>query len=248
MTYLPPPQPPQQPPPQGPLGYSPYPHRPSFGPAGRAAVVLWILGGIGSLCGVCFASATWIIPMDQIVTQLKQSLPQEQLKQLGNIDLAQAARVFYTVAGILFLLTSIALITLGMFVRRGSRGATITALVVGIIIVGWCVLCVLVGIVQSITISPVLLGGVLIWLVVGSGMGLALYWLVQALRATAAVRQQLQAQYLRFQQQPAAQQQAGYGYGYSPPPSPTTDPQQTLGPIPPPTREQNSGPGGTSQG
>jgi hypothetical protein len=189
---------------------------------------MWVVGALGALCGVCLGSVFWILPVGQLVAEFRTKLTQEQLDQLGTIDLAQLVRGTYTAMGAFMLLISILILILAGFVRKGSRGATITALVTYILLAVMSALGVLVCVVAAITTTPAALISAVLLLVIGSFVGLTLVWLVQSLRTSTRLKQQLQTDYVRLQQQ-AALQNPGYGYG-----TPPGWPQQTLGPVPPP--------------
>lgn len=239
MTYNPPPYQP----PQGPLGYSqPQPMPGGYppdllAPARRAAIMCWVLGGLGLLCGVCVTGVAFLAPLDSIEPQIRASVPPERLQALGNIDLIKFFRIVYGVTGIIAFLLSALLVGLGAFVRRGGKGAVVTTLVLLIAVELFCALVILVGLVQAVTGTPAALIGILIWLVIAAAVGATILWLVQALRAGGAAAQRMQAYYWQMQQQQAFQPQPGYGYGYgyAPPPPPTNAPQQqSPGPMPPP--------------
>jgi hypothetical protein len=207
--------------------------------------MLWIIGGLGALYGVYLALIIWFGPIDQLVAQLRAGMNQEQLNQLGNVNLVQLLRIFATIIGAIGLLISTLMLVLAGFVRRGSRGAAVTAIVTLSLIAVVSVLVILVGLIQALTVTPFALFGALVWLVVALAVGLTIFWLVQSLRGTtAAAHHQIQAAYLKLQQQQAALQQPGYGYGT--PPGWTQQPagpQQALGPLPAPPGESPT-PGG----
>lgn len=246
MTY----NPPSYQPPPGPPGYSPQPgYVDPLAPARRAAVMCWVLGGLGVLCGLCLNGVAFLAPPEAMVQELRARLSPEQLQQLGNMDLATVVRVTYAVIGVVALLVSLVLLIVGGFVRRGGRGAVIMGLVIFIGLALVCAFGVLAGLIQAATVSPTALVAVVIWLAIGTAVGATIYWLSQALRASGAAAQQLQAYYWHLQQQQQVLQPPqgyGYGYGYGAPPSPQTPaappPQQSLGPMPPPPGTPNPGP------
>lgn len=204
-------------------------------PAKIASVILWVLGGVGMLCGVCVGAVAWVLPLDRTVQEIRLKLTPDQEQQLGNVDLVQVLKIIFTGAGALALIASIMLIITAAFVRKGSRGAAITALVECILIVLWCILCVCGGLVQ---VGKGVAGGGLgaaVWLAVAIAVGVAIYWLVRALQVSGMVRQQqqYQAQYMRYMQQHANYGQGGYGYGApatGPPPPPPLPPPPPPGP------------------
>lgn len=250
MTYNPPPYQP----PQGPLGYqSPQPaYYDGLAPARRAAVLCWVLGGLGLCCGACMSVVAFLAPMDKIAAQGQSVLSPEQQQALGNIDLAQMLKVLYASMGIAAIVISILLLILGVFVRRGSRGGIITTIVVFICIALVGALGVLSGLVEAAMGKSQGLLGALIWLVIGVVAGVAIHWLAQALRAVRAMGTNMQTYYQQFQQHPgfAAPPSYGYGYGYgAPPPAapPPTQQQQSPGSMPPAPDQPGNPPPGNPQ-
>jgi hypothetical protein len=197
---------------------------------------MWVLGGLGSLCGVCLGSVFWILPIDQLLTQVRSSLTQEQLNQLGGFDLGQLLRGVYTAMGVFVLLISISILVLAGFVRKGLRGATITALVIYLLIAIACGLGVLVCVVEAVTVMPPAAIAALLWLAVGSVAGLTIFWLVQSLRNVGPMKQRYEMERANLLRQ-IGQPTPGYGYG-----TPPNWPQQTLGPLPPPPQKSETPP------
>ena len=100
MTYNPPPY---QPPP-GPPGYSAHPgFVDPLAPARKAAVMCWVLGGLGLLCGLCLNGVAFLAPPEAMVQELRARLSPEQLHQFGNMDLATAVKITYAVMGVVAL-------------------------------------------------------------------------------------------------------------------------------------------------
>jgi hypothetical protein len=251
VTYNPPPY---QPPP-GPLGYQPQPgYFDPLAPAKRAAVMCWVLGALGLLCGLCLNGIAFLAPLDTLVEEARKNIPPEQLKALGNMDLAQLVKIVYAGMGIVTLLIAIVLLIVGGFVRRGGRGAIITGLVIHIGMALFCAFVILVGLIQAATVSPAALVAVVIWLAIGAAIAVTIYWLAQALRASGAAAHQLQAYYWHLQQQQGFQPPQGYGYGYgygygaAPQPGTPPAPQQSLGPMPPPPGSQGQQSSSPSEG
>src|SRR5688572_21524570 len=91
MTQYPPP-----PPPYG-YGYDPYQQQQQpdpLAPARRASVMMFVLGGILSLCGVCLGAVAFVVPMAQLIRDSGATLPQapsgmsiEELMRIGYITL-----------------------------------------------------------------------------------------------------------------------------------------------------------------
>ena len=208
--------PPPYQPPQGPLGYQYHqPGADARGPARRASVMLWVMGALFSLCGLCTSSVFWVLPIDQIVAQAKGHMSSQQINQLGSIDLAQMMRIGYTVVGLTGLLFGVMFITTAFFVHQGRRGGIITAMVFCILLDMLCALLVVAFLAGAASGAPANLVLALLCFVVGGAALPTIVWLIQALRASGLIaQQQWQLQYWQSQQQ----QSPAYGYGTPPPP------------------------------
>lgn len=247
MTYYPPPSsmppaPPYQPP-GGPMGYAPAPgwNSPLLAAALRAAVMMWVLGALGLLFGFCMTTVALVAPLDMLMKQARQSIPQAQSLHLSDSELVHLLKLLYLGMGVVLLAGSIVLLILGFFVRRGKRGAIITGIVIFVGLTLFAAFSVLSGVIQAATGNSFMLLGALLWLVLGGVFGLTILWLVQALRAGAAT-QQMQAYYTQLQQQPF-QAHSGYGYGYQMPAQAAPSPQQSQGTLaPPPAASENPQP------
>lgn len=202
-------------------------------PARRAGIGLFVLAAFCMLCGACVGVAAWVGPIDRVIQQLQQAGYQFPATG-GEVSPEQVVRFAFAFMSVLGVLLGIALIVLGIFVRRGGKGAAITSLVICIPLV----LLTLLDLVRSVPMvlnTPVLLPGVLVGLIPLVLLGLVVTWLIQAIRAAphlAAQQQQMMAQMWQYQQQQAAyggyNQAAGspppaYG-GYAPPPSAPVEP------------------------
>lgn len=245
-------------PPAGAPGFNYY--RPAgpdpLAPARRASVLLFVLGGLAVLGGICAGLIAWVVPLDQIINQAQSSLTPQQLSQLPpGMSLEHLVRIGYTVLAVLGVGFGVLLLCLAPFVRGGGRGATITAIVV-FLLVGLLCLFDLLSALAQLAGGAVATGIVsLVFVaVVGGLIILALVLLFQAMRTSGYAawhRQQMQAQYWHYQQQQAVYTQqpttpAGYGYGYGsvPPPQQSAPAAPQPGAIPPPPSE----PGGESHG
>ena len=252
MSQYPPP-PPYGPP--GPLGYQPYrPYPDRLAPAKRSAILLWIIGGLMAFgCG-CLGVIVWTLPLDQLVAQIRTTLTPSQLSQLQGVSLEQVLRIGGTVLSALGVVAGLVMSALAFFVRRGSRGASITALILAGAMGLWCALSVLGNAVQAIGGTVQAVGGLVIWLIISGVVALLITFLIQALGASryrrahpAAGQQYWQMQQLQNELGPG---QGGYGYG-SPPPSPPaqtgpgwTVPPPPAPPPPPPPGDPPSNPPG----
>ena len=195
--------------------------------------MLWILGGFGTLCGVCTGTLPWVLPLDRAVEEARAKLPAEQMNQIRNVDLVQLMRIGFTGAGALFLIASIVLLCTAGFVWRGRRGAAITAMVECILIALCCLLGICLGLLQAASGVAAGIGGAILWLVVGIAFGVTIFWLARALRVSGMLgpQQQYTAQYMQYMQQQAGYGQGDYGYGYG---TPGRGPPPVAPPPPPP--------------
>jgi len=240
--------PPYQQPPypnQGPFDF----YRPAanpLGPARRASVLMFVLGGLGLMCGAFITFGGLVLTPEMIAQSPNSAQFHEFETQFSGISIRAAVIAM----GILFLLPSILYGIMGFFVRSGKMASVVLSLV----LTGITILLALFGllsVVVSAAGNPASLPGGLCM----TGIPLVLcitllVSLIQALRAAPAIgamQQQFQAQYWQsMQQQQAAQLGYGYGmppgYGYGAPPNQPPAPpgqapvdyQAPLMPPPPP--------------
>jgi hypothetical protein len=233
------PPPPQQPP-HGPLGYEQRAH--SGGAGLRAAIVLWILAALGLLCGFSSLNVP-VSNLDQMIDQVRAGMTKQQQDQLAGMDLAKAVRIVVTVVGVTAAVMSVIMIALGLYVKRGSRAGAIAALVICVPLAIWSLIVILVSVIQLMMGNVLALFNAVMWLLIGLGDGLGIYWLAQVVRSTGTRKRQQQAQYWQYQQQQQSfPSQGGYGYGYLPKPDACSQPPLQAGLMPPPPTE---GPGDT---
>lgn len=125
------------PPPLPPDPYAAYPGAP--GPpnnAGlKAAVAVWVTFGIFLLFSTCCVggiAAIGFLPLDQL-KQADESgaMTQEMWDEFGNVQ--QYMPVAAAVIALFTLVPSVVMLVLGFSVKNGSRGATITAMVISIL-------------------------------------------------------------------------------------------------------------------
>lgn len=264
MSQYPPPY--QQPPypNQGPFDF----YRPAanpLGPARRASVLMFVLGGLGLMCGAFITFGGLVLTPEMIAQSPNSAQFHEFETQFSGISIRAAVIAM----GILFLLPSILYAIMGFFVRSGKMASVVLSLV----LTGITVLLSLFGLLSVVigaTQNPASLPGGLCM----TGIPLVLcitllVSLIQALRAAPAIgamQQQFQAQYWQsMQQQQAAQLGYGYGmppgYGYgapppSQPPAPPAPPGQApvdyqaplMPPPPPPAPDYPRDPDQNSQG
>ncbi|HSZ57164.1 MAG TPA: hypothetical protein VK797_15965 [Tepidisphaeraceae bacterium] len=212
------------PPPQGPFGFDSYRPLPApLAAARRASVMLWIIGPLILMCGLCVGVVGMLAPMDQLLQQFREYSP-EQAQQFSTPQMQMALRVAYGFISVVALLTGLGMTASAWFVRRARRGGVITALVACVPLVVWALLAMLGGL--AALAAGALLG--VVQLVIGVGIaaviGLTVSWLWRALRAGGMADQQqfMQQQYWQYLQQQQAQQ----GYGYGPPGAMPQSPSQ----------------------
>lgn len=188
-----------------------------LGPAKRASILMFILGGMFMACGTC-ALGLVALPWDQVPPEQMQALDQLEI-QLGI-----PAKTAFIILGVIALTPGILFLSLGFFVRRGGKGASITATILTGLILVYLVYELIIalmnpGMMQGNGAGGLCLSGLMIGL-----FTLLMVWLIQAIKASSRVKMmqdQYQAQYWQHQQQ-----QQAYGYGYPP--------QEPNSPAPPP--------------
>lgn len=206
-------------------------------------MLLFVIGGLAVLGGLCIGVAVWIVPLDQAIVQLRNSLSAEQLAQLPpGWTLEQIIRIAYTALGVASVGAGVLLLCLAPFIRRGSRAPTITAIVLFALMGMFCLLNLLSILIQLVSgPSATTILALLMDLVMSAIVVTALILLVQAMRATRRVawHGQMQAQYMQYAHaagMPAGAPPVGYGYGTS------------VGVPPPPPRSTESGESREQQG
>jgi hypothetical protein len=193
--------------------------------------MMFILGGLGVACGLCFGAAI-TLSFDQIMAQQSGGLP--PLPPGVTLAFLQKVLIAFAVVG---LIANAAYIVLGLSVRRGSAAASM----IGIVLTSLFLLYF-----GANAIFTLLRGyGVVtafLCLAITAVYGLQLYLLIQALRASSNVKHMqaaYQAQYWQYMQQQQAYNAAGYNQNaYNAPPTGPAQPgpSQTgwQWPAPPP--------------
>ncbi|HSV14434.1 MAG TPA: hypothetical protein VLI90_09250 [Tepidisphaeraceae bacterium] len=214
---------PYSPPPQYPGGYYPAPPDP-LAPAKRASLMMFILGPLVILAGTClslFASA-----LNQVTLQPDQQQAIDQVEKTTGVP----AHTLFMAAGVVMFVVGLLIVVLGLFVRRGGMGATITSCIVTALILLWLGMNLLGAALHPMGASAGLgiCFGVGIFILFGGLLAL-LVAAARAARGVAAGQQQLQAQYWQYQQN--MQSYGGYHAPMTPPPPPP--------PSAPPSGDQN---------
>lgn len=240
MSQYPPPY--QQPPFQRQYDYYGLPN--PLGPARRASVLMFVLCGLGLLCGA-FMTLFGVIVTPQFIAQMPNSAQLHEVELQLGISLQE----MMIIAGIVCLVPGILYGIMGFLVRGGRTGAV----VVSIVLTALTLVLILIQVPGAIAKGgdPASLGAALCMMGVPLVLCIVLLTtLIKALRAAPnvdAMQQQFQAQYWQsMQQQQAAQLGYGYGmppgYGYAAPPNQPPAPpgqgpveyQAPLMPPPPP--------------
>jgi len=206
-----------------PLGYPYDPAAAILAPAKRAAILMFVLGGFGLLCGVCSGTFAAVGPIDQFIKQSGVQLPSAEELQMSP---EQLVKIIFATLAVLSLVQAILTIVLAIFVRRGAMAAIIISLVLCVLIELLFLLRAAVSIFQ---LARGQISGGLVEIAITFGLiaayGLLFVSLIQASRAASAakaMRLQYQSQYWQYQQQ-----QTPGGYAPPPPPPPNTPEQKT---------------------
>ena len=208
-------------------------------PARRASVMMFIVGPLFLLCGTCTLLGG-LMPNDPEATT-------EAMSQLGRLFGGMQmpapeqlpSRAESLVTGILQFLSALALLVLGVPVRRGGRQATVGA------IFATSVLVLVMAASQLLSAArlgaPMVAGAVCVLIPVSVPFVLLLVWLVQALRI-APMAEQWSAYQQQYQQYMQSQMYAQGPYGQQPgvpAPPPGQAPVQDYAPPPPPPPDRD---------
>lgn len=216
-------------------------------PARRAAIMLFIVGGLSLLCGGGFVVLPFALPMSQLIAQAPMRLPEPP----PGVSLEDALKLTYLILGIGGLFVGAAILLLGFFVRKGRGWACITGIVICLLLMAFLALNIVVTLFQTGGNPAMLIGGLCVGSVPGTLLTLTMIWLIQAARVAPRLReleQQYQMQWWQYQQQqaaygaqpnaaapPTSAWQSGYGMGppVVPPPPQQTPPSDAPPPAPP---------------
>jgi hypothetical protein len=195
-------------------------------PAKRSSIIMFILGGILSLCGLCFMGLGPLMN--------NAAMAPEQQAEFNRIE-EQAGLPVSTILvgmGVASIVPGLVLVILGFFIRGGGMGAAITSIVF-VCLFSLGTLLLLIGSVISLIAGDLnaLLGGAALAIVLAL-LGLLLFQLLAAARnasQVSAMQAQYQMQYWQYQQHQRAYQQQP---PMPPPPATPKDPQQNWPPPP----------------
>lgn len=163
---------------------------------------MFILGGLQLLCGFCAVAVVILSPVGTLLAGSQVQIP--DASGLG-LSPEQLVRAIFAVMAAMCFAGGIAMIVLGMFVRRASRVATILSLILTSLILLLLAINLISMISQPVSSATgeVHLVSVGIVLATAALFAVELGLLISALRAIPAVnaaRQQLAMQYLQYQQ------------------------------------------------
>lgn len=191
-------------------------------PAKRASILMFILGGLLCVCGTCCVAAGPMLSRAQ--------LDAEQMSQFSQFEaeLGIGMKELMMGMGVAGMLPGIILIVLGIFVRGGSTGPVITALVFTSIMELVLLLLAVSGGIEAISSgSPDTLIGLAFFIALLATLGMLIVWLIQSVRNAGQLRAwqtQYQMQYWQYQQQQQLYQRPP-AWSNQPPPPPPPPPQ-----------------------
>ena len=199
-----------------PYGYNPYGPDPQA-PARRAGMLMFVLGVLMMLGGMCLFGFGWAYPLDKLPPEQAQLI--QQMEKESGIE---AQQVFIAM-GVAVALPSLLLLILGLFVRRGGMGSIVTSMVlVGLMILVEAIY-VLMGLLQTIRGQEGAAAGLCMLIVPLVLLIVLMVMLIQAARNAGQVRAaRLYAQ--PYWPQPYPREMYGGGSSYSVPPPPLPRP------------------------
>jgi hypothetical protein len=193
-------------------------------PARRASVLMWVLGGLMMLLGVCNVVTAFASPMEEVLHRQEAMMPSGQTPPLTAEQFRIAT---IAMAGVIFVIGAIVL-TLGSGVRAGRSGAIVGSMVIAGVIELVLALSLLIMMIAALK-APALGGFACVFAIPFGLFALLLVWLARSVHAAGRIRamqQQYAMQYWQYQQQ-----QQAYGQGYGTPGVPP--PPQGYVPQPP---------------
>lgn len=201
-----------------PYGYAPYGPDPQA-PARRAGMLMFVLGVLAMLGGICLFGFGWAYPLDKLAPE------QVQIFQQVEQDTGISPWKIFIAMGVIMTLPALAMLILGLFVRRGGLGSIVTSLVLVGLLILVDAFYVLVGILQVIRGQEGALAGLCMMIVPLVLLAVLLVMLIQAARNAGQVRSARQYAHPHWPQ-PYPQGLYGGGawpYAAPPPPPPPVD-------------------------
>jgi hypothetical protein len=236
------PQPPQGYPPPPPQGYGQqmgyampgaYGMPDALAPAKRASVMMFVLGSMMLLCGLCTGTMA-AMPLEQIAAQ------RGQMPSLPPGMTMETVRKAFMLAAFVTLPLGLLEIIVGVFVRRGGAGAAVFGIVLASLMILYFAANVFFSVMQHAV------GGVLLAAIIAGLFVLQLVFCVQSSRAASQIGQMqaaYQAQYWQYMQQQAYNTGGGGAAAYNPSAGGYNQGAYNAPPAPPPPQ-----PPGASQG
>ena len=221
MSYPSPYQPPQP-------NYSQfnYYQQDTLAPARRAAVLMFVLGALAIAGSFCCGGSVAMLP--QLMQNPEFSSRMERIP--GATE--DVMRVGMIMLSVLSLVVGVVFIVLGMFVRRGSKVATIISMVLAILSILFCGVEIVSGLVMAASGGAEQAAGACMFTIPLALMILLTVWLLGAMKAAdQAAGQQYAMQYWQYAQQQQLYGQPPQQYPTQPPPPP---PPQSGDPGAPP--------------
>jgi hypothetical protein len=216
--------PPPYSPPPDPNVYSYYQPGPDLlAPARRASMLMFVMGALLGLGAVCCIGGGYMLP--RFMTEQPELFSKMQLPPGATTERLQREAI---ISGIMSFVFCVAMVVLGIFVRRGGTGSAVIASVTTCILILILLLNVFSGLLQARGGPPELFAGVCMLLLPLAALGLLLVWLIQAARAAPRIRlmqQQYASQMWQYQQQATASASYGGQTQFQPPqPAPQSPP------------------------
>jgi hypothetical protein len=209
-------------------------------PARRAGLLSILLGVLLLFCGGGCLGMGWFINSDQVPPEARAQLEQQEaeIRQATGMGLAQVA----TIMGAVMMVPALLMIVLGVMVRRGGLGSVVSLMVVTILMILVLGLQLIGALLGGGTRDPgTMLLGACLFVVPLAMLGLLLYFLINAARASGMIRmirEQPPGQAGQYQQDPHMHPYAGPGiFPPPPPPPPGGSPPPTADPFDPRRRD-----------
>ncbi len=191
-------------------------------PQRRAGIMVFVIGGLFVLGGLCFGMAA-SVPFSQLQLQPQQAQQFRQFETTYGIPIAHLILGFGLTSAVIGLIY----LVLGVFVLRGNRRVALVTIILSTPLVLFLILAVVSGLAQGI--NPV---GLVLPIIVLILLGLLIAWLIEVYRTAPrveAARVRSQAKYAQHFQQAQEFGAAGYrdqvsGMIAGPPSAPPKEP------------------------
>lgn len=178
-------------------------------PGRRAAALLWILGGLATVCGGALLGVA-AVPVEKFPGEMRQAV--QQMEQQFGVSWQQAMKWEGVVTGG----GGVLAVLLGFGVWRSRR----VPIVVALVLAGLAIVRQAIGLAATLASSgagPELVGASCVSGVILAVLGLLVAWLWRAFREAPLVRAMQQAATPGYGYAPPGYGYPAPGYGYSPP-------------------------------